>query len=160
MKNCYGDTPDYLCAPIENMLGRYGEICTIGRWIPEHECVVLNKQTRNLDSVDCKADTGCPSQTYLSSEVWRYTICYGNFYEINGTLEGDTPIGGDSVFGAGLAVAVVFIVIIVVVVVVLVVFYVTNKFGFRKKTSDNISNTVVGQIVIKSLRKFIPRNIS
>ncbi|XP_065934550.1 uncharacterized protein [Magallana gigas] len=146
MKNCYGDTPDYLCAPIENMLGRYGEICTIGRWIPEHECVVLNKQTRNLDSVDCKADTGCPSQTYLSSEVWRYTICYGNFYEMKTTLTqnitprttnaGSRPIGGDSVFGAGLAVAVVFIVIIVVVVVVLVVFYVTNKFGFRKKVQQ------------------------
>lgn len=36
-------------------------------------------------------------------------------------------------FGAGLAVAVVFIVIIVVVVVVLVVLYVTNKCGFRDK---------------------------
>lgn len=43
------------------------------------------------------------------------------------------PIGGDSVFGAGLAVAVVFILIIAVVVVVLVVLYVTNKFGFRDK---------------------------
>lgn len=46
------------------------------------------------------------------------------------------PIGGDSVFGAGLAVAVVFIVIIVVVVVVLVVFYVTNKFEFREKVQQ------------------------
>lgn len=46
------------------------------------------------------------------------------------------PIGGDSVFGAGLAVAVVFIVIIVVVVVVLVVLYVTNKFEFRDKVQQ------------------------
>lgn len=41
IKNCYGDTPDYLCAPIENMLGRYGEICTIGRWIPESKYTFL-----------------------------------------------------------------------------------------------------------------------
>lgn len=41
MKNCYGDTPDYLCAAIENMLGQYGEICTIGRWIPESKYTFL-----------------------------------------------------------------------------------------------------------------------
>lgn len=46
-------------------------------------------------------------------------------------------------FGAGLAVAVVFIVIIVVVVVVLVVFYVTNKFGFRKKVQKLYTGTYI-----------------
>lgn len=46
-------------------------------------------------------------------------------------------------FGAGLAVAVVFIVIIVVVVVVLVVFYVTNKFGFRKKVQQLYTGTYI-----------------
>lgn len=46
-------------------------------------------------------------------------------------------------FGAGLAVAVVFIVIIVVVVVVLVVFYVTNKFGFRKKVQQLYIGTYI-----------------
>lgn len=43
MKNCYGDTPDYLCAAIENKLGRYGEICTIQRWIPESKYIFLYK---------------------------------------------------------------------------------------------------------------------
>lgn len=46
-------------------------------------------------------------------------------------------------FGAGLAVAVVFIVIIVVVVVVLVVFYVTNKFGFREKVQQLYTGTYI-----------------
>lgn len=27
-KNCQGDTPDYLCAAIENQVGNFGEICT------------------------------------------------------------------------------------------------------------------------------------
>ncbi|XP_065934540.1 uncharacterized protein [Magallana gigas] len=153
-KSCYGDTPDYLCAAIENKEGEFGEICTKYGLTPSNKCAVLNAQTHNLDSVECKAASGCPSQPYIPSELWRYKICYGNFYEMkttltqnitprttnagsrNGTLVGDRPIGGDSVFGAGLAVAVVFIVIIVVVVVVLVVFYVTNKFGFRKKVQQ------------------------
>uniref|UniRef100_A0A8W8JTI8 Uncharacterized protein n=1 Tax=Magallana gigas TaxID=29159 RepID=A0A8W8JTI8_MAGGI len=76
MKNCYGDTPDYLCAAIENMLGQYGEICTKKRWIPENKCAVLNAQTHNLDSVDCKADIGCPPNMILSSEVWRLLFCF------------------------------------------------------------------------------------
>nr|XP_034339424.1 uncharacterized protein LOC105339430 isoform X4 [Crassostrea gigas] len=153
-KNCYGDTPDYLCAAIENKAGEFGEICTKYGLTPSNKCAVLNAQTHNLDSVECKAASGCPSQPYIPSELWRYKICYGNFYEMkttltqnitprttnagsrNGTLVEDRPIGGDSVFGAGLAVAVVFIVIIVVVVVVLVVFYVTNKFGFREKVEQ------------------------
>uniref|UniRef100_A0A8W8JTH5 DZIP3-like HEPN domain-containing protein n=1 Tax=Magallana gigas TaxID=29159 RepID=A0A8W8JTH5_MAGGI len=153
-KSCYGDTPDYLCAAIENKEGEFGEICTKYGLTPSNKCAVLNAQTHNLDSVECKAASGCPSQPYIPSELWRYTICYGNFYEMtttsthnitprttnagsrNGTLVEDRPIGGDSVFGAGLAVAVVFILIIVVVVVVLVVFYVTNKFGFREKVQQ------------------------
>lgn len=27
-KKCQGDTPDYLCAAIENQVGNFGEICT------------------------------------------------------------------------------------------------------------------------------------
>lgn len=27
-KNCQGDTPDYLCAAIENQPNKYGQICT------------------------------------------------------------------------------------------------------------------------------------
>lgn len=27
-KKCQGDTPNYLCAAIENQVGKYGEICT------------------------------------------------------------------------------------------------------------------------------------
>lgn len=34
-KNCLVDSLVYLCAAIENKLGRYGEICTYQRWIPE-----------------------------------------------------------------------------------------------------------------------------
>lgn len=41
------------------------------------------------------------------------------------------PIDGDSVFGAGPAVAVAYILIIAVVVVILGVLYVKNPFGFR-----------------------------
>lgn len=35
------------------------------------ECVILNAQTHNMDSVDCKADTGCPKDLYLPSDLWR-----------------------------------------------------------------------------------------
>lgn len=41
MKNCDGDTPNYLCAAIENKLGRYGEICTAGGWIPVSKYIFL-----------------------------------------------------------------------------------------------------------------------
>lgn len=34
-KNCLVDSHVYLCAAIQNKLGRYGEICTYQRWIPE-----------------------------------------------------------------------------------------------------------------------------
>nr|XP_034339452.1 uncharacterized protein LOC105341280 isoform X9 [Crassostrea gigas] len=156
MKNCYGDTPDYLCAPIENMLGQYGEICTIGSWIPEHECVVLNKQTHNLDSVDCKADTGCPSKTYLSSEVWRYKICFENFYGITKTLaDKTTPAiiivdarngsliedgSEDSGSGTLVGVVVAVVIILIIVVVVMVVLYVRNQFGFKDKVQHRITD--------------------
>lgn len=39
LKKCYGDTPNYLCAAIENMLGQYGEICTKKMWIPESKYI-------------------------------------------------------------------------------------------------------------------------
>lgn len=42
-KNCLNDGLDYLCAAIENKLGRYGEICTIKRWIPESKYIFINK---------------------------------------------------------------------------------------------------------------------
>uniref|UniRef100_K1PVP5 Uncharacterized protein n=1 Tax=Magallana gigas TaxID=29159 RepID=K1PVP5_MAGGI len=70
-KNCYGDTPDYLCAAIENKEGEFGEICTKYGLTPSNKCAVLNAQTHNLDSVECKAASGCPSQPYIPSELWR-----------------------------------------------------------------------------------------
>lgn len=33
-KDCKGDTPNYLCAAIENHVGKYGEICTQYRLTP------------------------------------------------------------------------------------------------------------------------------
>lgn len=41
LKKSYDDTPNYLCAAIENILGRYGEIWTIGRWIQESKYTFL-----------------------------------------------------------------------------------------------------------------------
>lgn len=35
------------------------------------QCVVLNAQTHNLDSVDCKADSGCPTTLYFPSMLWN-----------------------------------------------------------------------------------------
>ncbi|XP_052713968.1 uncharacterized protein LOC128187593 [Crassostrea angulata] len=147
-KNCLVDSLVYLCSAIENKLGRYGEICTYQRWIPENECVILNAQTHNMDSVDCKADTGCPKDLYLPSDLWRYKICYENFYGITTTLgQKTTPTitiddarseGNGSGTGVGVAVAVV--IILIIVVVVMVVFYVRNQFGFKDKVQQRITN--------------------
>ena len=35
------------------------------------KCAVLNQQTKNLDSVDCKAPSGCPEDPYNPSELWN-----------------------------------------------------------------------------------------
>ncbi|XP_061190186.1 uncharacterized protein LOC133198048 [Saccostrea echinata] len=79
-KNCKGDTPDYLCAAIENNVGKYGEICTKYGLSPAGKCAVLNNQTHYLDSVDCKAASVCPAVPYNPSELWKYPICYADFY--------------------------------------------------------------------------------
>lgn len=42
------------------------------------KCAVLNEQTHNLDSVDCKALSGCPSQPYIPSVLWQ---CKFDFME-------------------------------------------------------------------------------
>lgn len=42
------------------------------------KCAVLNEQTHNLDSVDCKAPSGCPSQPYIPSVLWQ---CKFDFME-------------------------------------------------------------------------------
>ncbi|XP_062607541.1 uncharacterized protein LOC134269361 [Saccostrea cucullata] len=79
-KNCQGYTPDYLCAAIENNVGKFGEICTKFGLSPERKCAVLNDLTHSLDSVDCRAVSGCPETPYHPSELWKYPICYGDFY--------------------------------------------------------------------------------
>nr|XP_034339439.1 uncharacterized protein LOC117693161 [Crassostrea gigas] len=155
-KNCLGDSIVYLCAAIENKLGLYGEICTHQRWIPENECVILNAQTHNMDSVDCKADTGCPKDLYLPSDLWRYKICFENFYGItttlgqkttptitiddarNGSLIGDGSEGNGSGTLVGVVVAV--FIILFIVAVVMVFFYVRNQFGFKDKVQKRITN--------------------
>ncbi|XP_062594142.1 uncharacterized protein LOC134255637 isoform X2 [Saccostrea cucullata] len=151
-KNCQGDTPDYLCAAIENNVGKFGEICTKYGLSPEKKCAVLNNQTHNLDSVDCKAAIGCPENPYNPSELWKYPICYENFY---GTSPAPPPTtattvqttappvsgpqeGGGS--GAGAVVGVVVTVLIIVAVVVLVVFYCRNMFGFKDKMEPLVEN--------------------
>uniref|UniRef100_K1PUV6 Novel STAND NTPase 3 domain-containing protein n=1 Tax=Magallana gigas TaxID=29159 RepID=K1PUV6_MAGGI len=95
------------------------------------ECVILNAQTHNMDSVDCKADTGCPKDLYLPSDLWRYKICYENFYGIS---EGNGS-------GTGVGVVVAVVIILIIVVVVMVVFYVRNLFGFKDKVQQRITTT-------------------
>eukprot|EP00105_Crassostrea_gigas_P035490 XP_019919638.1 PREDICTED: uncharacterized protein LOC109617640 [Crassostrea gigas] len=94
------------------------------------ECVILNAQTHNMDSVDCKADTGCPKDLYLPSDLWRYKICYENFYGIS---EGNGS-------GTGVGVVVAVVIILIIVVVVMVVFYVRNLFGFKDKVQQRITS--------------------
>ncbi|XP_061196635.1 uncharacterized protein LOC133204910 [Saccostrea echinata] len=158
-KNCKGDTPDYLCAAIENNVNRYGEICTKYGLSPANKCAVLNNQTHNLDSVDCKAASGCPAVPYNPSELWKYPICYANFYgrtrapPTTTTVQTTAPPvsgpeeSGGSGAGAAVGVVVALLIIVLVVVVVLVVFYRRNQFGFKDKMGplfDNIRNRLPG----------------
>lgn len=155
-KDCKGSTPDYLCAAIENHVGKYGEICTKYGLTPVYKCAVLNAQTYNLDSVDCKAITGCPKDPYIPSELWKYPICFKDFYGTKTTMAiGTTQTtvitdnvnrnatqnghrSGNAGSGAGVALAVV--IILIIVVVVLVVFYVRNQFGFKDKLNKSITD--------------------
>lgn len=45
LKNCYGDTPDYLCAAIENKAGEFGEICTKYGLTPSSKYQCLSMKT-------------------------------------------------------------------------------------------------------------------
>lgn len=44
------------------------------------KCAVLNAQTHNLDSVECKAASGCPSQPYIPSELWKCKMILQFYY--------------------------------------------------------------------------------
>lgn len=44
-KSCYGDTPDYLCAAIENKEGEFGEICTKYGLTPSSKYQCLSMKT-------------------------------------------------------------------------------------------------------------------
>nr|XP_022344027.1 uncharacterized protein LOC111137072 isoform X3 [Crassostrea virginica] len=154
-KNCRGDTPDYLCAAIENEPGNLGEICTKYGLTPAMKCAVLNQQTKNLDSVDCKAPSGCPEDPYNPSELWNHEICYQDFYGTtttiavtiettsnpprgspsNGTNNGSDEGGS----GTGAVVAVILVLLIIcITVVVAVVFYKRNQFGFKDRMQPHI----------------------
>ncbi|XP_078338953.1 uncharacterized protein LOC111117454 isoform X3 [Crassostrea virginica] len=148
-KNCRGDTPDYLCAAIENEPGNLGEICTKYGLTPAMKCAVLNQQTKNLDSVDCKAPSGCPQSPYNPSELWNHKICYRDFYGTTPTIAVtiettakpllDSPLSDESGSGTGAAVAVIVVLLIIcIAVVVAVVFYKRNQFGFRKIMQPHI----------------------
>uniref|UniRef100_A0A8W8JX02 Uncharacterized protein n=1 Tax=Magallana gigas TaxID=29159 RepID=A0A8W8JX02_MAGGI len=109
-----------------------------------------------MDSVDCKADTGCPKDLYLPSDLWRYKICFENFYGItttlgqkttptitiddarNGSLIGDGSEGNGSGTLVGVVVAV--FIILFIVAVVMVFFYVRNQFGFKDKVQKRITS--------------------
>lgn len=79
-KKCQQPTPDYLCAAIENWLGHFGSICTQLGLSPAGTCAVLNNQTHNLDSVPCKAKEGCPDKPYTPRELYRWPVCFADFY--------------------------------------------------------------------------------
>lgn len=44
-KNCYGDTPDYLCAAIEKKVDEFGEICTKYGLTPKSKYRCLSMKT-------------------------------------------------------------------------------------------------------------------
>ncbi|XP_065934553.1 uncharacterized protein [Magallana gigas] len=148
-KKCQGDTPDYLCAAIENQVGNFGEICTKFGLTPANKCAVLNEQTHNLDSVDCKAPSGCPSQPYIPSVLWQYQICYEDFYgtttslaptttqDITSATTNSGPEDGGS--GTGVGVVVAMVIILFIVAVVMVVFFVRNQFGFKDNVQQRIT---------------------
>ncbi|XP_062581664.1 uncharacterized protein LOC134243425 isoform X2 [Saccostrea cucullata] len=152
-KNCQEYTPDYLCAAIENNVGKFGEICTKYGLSPGRKCAVLNNQTHNLDSVDCKAAAGCPRNPYYPSELWKYPICYADFYgttrapHTTTTVQTTAPqVSGPKDDDGGLG-EVVFAVLISVAIVVSVVFYCRNMFGFKDKMHqlfDDIRNHLLG----------------
>nr|XP_034339427.1 uncharacterized protein LOC105327203 isoform X2 [Crassostrea gigas] len=151
-KNCRDDTPDYLCAAIENQVGNFGEICTKFGLTPSNKCAVLNEQTHNLDSVDCKAPSGCPSQPYIPSVLWQYQICYEDFYGTTTSLAPTTTQDitsattnsgirlEDSGSGTGVGVFVAMVIILFIVAVVMVVFFVRNQFGFKDNVQQRITN--------------------
>nr|XP_022312288.1 uncharacterized protein LOC111117454 isoform X2 [Crassostrea virginica] len=147
-KNCRGDTPDYLCAAIENEPGNLGEICTKYGLTPAKKCAVLNQQTKNLDSVDCKAPSGCPKDPYNPSELWKHKICYRDFYGTTPTIAVtiettakpllDSPLSDEGGSGTGAVVAVIVVLLIIcIAVVVLVVLYKRHQ-GFRQRMQPHI----------------------
>ncbi|XP_056015987.1 uncharacterized protein LOC125682148 isoform X2 [Ostrea edulis] len=147
-KNCQDPTPDYVCAAMENWVGHFGEICTKYGLSPANKCTVLNNQTYNLDSVDCKAPSICPDKPYKRSELWKYQICYQDFYgttptpaitttkEMTTTSPMSLPDDGGSGGGGGAVTAVVVVLLLIVVIVVLLVWmYRKNQWGFRDKVT-------------------------
>ncbi|XP_056016113.1 uncharacterized protein LOC125682114 isoform X2 [Ostrea edulis] len=144
-KKCQEPTPDYLCAAMENWVGHFGEICTKYGLSPKNKCAVLNNQTYNLDSVDCKAPSNCPDKPYSPGELWKYQICYQNFYgttptpavtttkEMTTIPPNSSPDDGGSGGAVAAVVVVVVLLLIVVIVVLLVWMYRRNQWGSRDK---------------------------
>ncbi|XP_062594145.1 uncharacterized protein LOC134255638 [Saccostrea cucullata] len=78
-KNCQGDTTDYLCAAIENSVGRFGEICTRYGLQSANTCAVLHSHTHNLQSVPCNVSERCPDKPYNPGELYKWPVCYEDF---------------------------------------------------------------------------------
>ncbi|XP_056016036.1 uncharacterized protein LOC125682182 isoform X3 [Ostrea edulis] len=153
-KNCQEPTPDYLCAAMENWIGHFGEICTKYGLSPAKKCPVLNNLTYNLDFVDCKAPSNCPDIPYSPGELWKYQICYGDFYRTTSTpaittmkqMTTTPPLpltkANEELFlklpddcdsgGAAVAVLVIVVLILIAVIVVLCM-YIRNQWGFKDK---------------------------
>ncbi|XP_048768414.2 uncharacterized protein LOC125674988 isoform X3 [Ostrea edulis] len=84
-KKCQNQTPDFMCAAIEDQPGKFGEICTIVGMSNAGKCAVLDADTYNLNYVRCSAPTGCPSKVYIASDVYKYKACYENIYSVEST---------------------------------------------------------------------------
>lgn len=73
--NLFSDMPKlFCCEPLgvdAGVISRVSCHALMYAFFLTDKCAVLNAQTHNLDSVECKAASGCPSQPYIPSELWR-----------------------------------------------------------------------------------------
>ncbi|XP_078336873.1 uncharacterized protein LOC111133169 [Crassostrea virginica] len=157
-KKCQDPTPDYLCAAVEYEPGHYGEICTKLGLSPPGTCAVLNNVTYNLDSVPCKAAQGCPDSAYSPKELYKWPVCYGDFYGIvRPQITTRTPVNenttseiiqvtshsaesGDS--GIVVAVVIVVTVVLIAIAALLAVFFLDKRNNW--KLLDRLRARVTG----------------
>ncbi|XP_062595995.1 uncharacterized protein LOC134257386 [Saccostrea cucullata] len=159
-KNCQNPIPDYLCATVQDNPGKYGEICTVVGLANPGTCAVLSKSTYNMDFVPCRATRGCPGIHYKPSELYKYPVCFQNFYGITTetstlSIDGDgtttvstnqTGIDGSS--STGIAVVLLLPMLIVGTAVIIFFLYRRNKLpGVFRRRSETTRSEVMEEII-------------